>query len=105
MPRAKRAEVTCSLPMRLHAKVVQILEARGSTFDDFVRLQCLRLTKNEKFYDLTDKLTFGKYRGELIETVIRGDPEYMIWCLKNVTGFGLTPEALGILEETGVDFE
>lgn len=102
--RPSKAQVTLELPVKLYEKASSILYARGTTLDDFVRLQLLRLTKNEKFYDVQDPMTFGKYRDELVGTIIRADPEYMVWCLQNVAGFGLTPQALDLLQSTGVDF-
>lgn len=104
MPRAKATQpFVVNLPPGLTERSLVILHERGTTLDDFVRLQLLRLTKNAKFFGLKDEMSFGKYHKEMIETVIRGDPEYIAWCLREVTGFGLTPEALGVLETTGVD--
>lgn len=104
MAKARNCITSVELPKALFEKASAILLARGTTLDDFVRLQLLRLTKNEKFYGVGDQICFGKYRDETVATIIRGDPEYMVWCLQNVAGFGLTPEALDLLQSTGVDF-
>lgn len=104
MGKAKENSVTVILPQALYRKALAILENRGTTFDDFVRLSLRRLVKNEKFYGLGDKFTFGKFEHETIEMVIRTEPTYLVWCLKNVDGFALTIEALELLTTMDVDF-
>jgi len=42
-------------------------------------------------YDIYDKLSFGKYKGEAICTVLANDPQYIDWCIKNVPNFKVSP--------------
>jgi hypothetical protein len=42
---------------------------------------------------LTDRLEFGKHRGQQLSTVIREDPTYVEWCLLNISGFELDDRA------------
>ena len=51
-----------------------------------------------KAYTVLDRMPFGKYKGELIGTVIEDDPKYIRWALDN-TDFDLTKEAKEYLEE------
>lgn len=103
MPKARHHEITVSVPIRLLERSLSVLAERRTTMDDFVRLQLKRLTRSTKFYGLEDKLTFGKYREELLETVIRADPSYIAWCLREIEGYALTVEALELLSQMGVD--
>ena len=43
--------------------------------------------------DLSDRMTFGKYRGRTLIKVIDSDPEYISWALKNVHFFVISKEA------------
>lgn len=43
--------------------------------------------------DLSDRMTFGKYRGRPLIKVIDSDPEYISWCLKKVHFFIIDKEA------------
>lgn len=42
---------------------------------------------------LSDRMTFGKYRGRPLIKVIDSDPEYVSWALKNVHFFVIDKEA------------
>lgn len=87
----------------LLTKAEKILGDRGTTVDTWIRLQLKRFVKNVKFYGLTDKITFGKYRDELMETIIRTDPEYVAWLIREVEGFALEVEAFNLLSIMDVD--
>lgn len=91
------------IPDHLVEQAQQILDERGTDFSSFIRMQLKTLTKHSRFYGLADRYTFGKYDGEYMEAVIRTDPDYVAWCLRTVAGFGLTPEALEVLSQMGVD--
>lgn len=34
-----------------------------------------------------DVMTFGKHKGSAILDVLNEDPSYLVWCIKNVSGF------------------
>lgn len=38
---------------------------------------------------LSTMFTFGKHKGEMMESVIVDDPSYINWCLENVERFSL----------------
>lgn len=42
---------------------------------------------------LSDRMTFGKYRGRPLIKVIDSDPEYVSWALKKVHFFVISKEA------------
>lgn len=44
-------------------------------------------------------IEFGVYKGESIESVIRKDPHYIEWAMKNVKKFKLTKEEKKLLSE------
>lgn len=39
-----------------------------------------------------ETFTFGKYKGQRVEDIIRTNTGYVTWALKNVKGFILTPD-------------
>lgn len=49
---------------------------------------------------LNTRLCFGKHEGKLISTVIREDPQYILWCLENIDDFRLDWKA-----ERELDYE
>ena len=88
---------------KLYKRVNDILTERGSTFEDWLRLQMKTLVKHSRLYGVNDPISFGKYDGEKMRTIITSDPEYVAWCLRTVAGFTLSPEALQLLSDMGVD--
>jgi hypothetical protein len=48
------------------------------------------------------RFTFGRYgrTEELLEDVIKDDPEYINWAVENVQGFSLTPCAQQLLSDS-----
>lgn len=49
---------------------------------------------------ILDPMPFGKYRGELIGSIIEDDAEYMTWAINN-TALRIDTEALRYLKENG----
>ena len=44
---------------------------------------------------LTDKITFGKHKGETLEEVILSNPTYIEWALDEIDSFEIDDEAMG----------
>lgn len=42
-----------------------------------------------KTMNLEDKITFGKYKGNLIQDVLGYDPEYLVWAHNTIKWFKL----------------
>lgn len=103
MARAQTVDVQLNLPKKLVDQASAVLHRRGSSLDDYVRLKLKGLLRPEQFYSVGHEYTFGKYRGEQVGVVINTDPEYVAWCLREIEGFGLDPEALDYLASTGVN--
>lgn len=103
MGRARQKVYEVTLPEASTEKAIAELARRGTTLDAFIRMKLKILIAGTKFYGLNDTYTFGKCRGERVEDVIRADPEYVAWCLREVDGFGLDPEALELLQDMDVD--
>ena len=51
-------------------------------------------------YQLNTVMGFGRYRDETVRTVIRIDPNYVLWAQENVKWFVLDAEAESILESS-----
>ena len=47
---------------------------------------------------LNDTLTFGKYKGDVIQDVIKDDPDYLAWACDEIEWFDLDEEAVEALE-------
>lgn len=47
--------------------------------------------------DLKDRIPFGKYKGVLIETIIKQDAQYLYWATENIPWFALTTKVQDLL--------
>lgn len=47
-----------------------------------------------KQYTMSDRLTFGKYRGFTIQEVIQKDADYIEWCKNTIGGFRIIDESI-----------
>lgn len=52
-----------------------------------------------KLYTEESKLDFGKYSGKLLTELIKINPSYLKWCVKNVSWFVIPDSILQILFE------
>ncbi len=48
---------------------------------------------------LEDKITFGKYKGLDLKTLIEEDHKYVVWALRNIDWFDIDKEAEEYLNE------
>ena len=51
------------------------------------------MTKKITTYKLTDKLPFGKHKGQTIRQVLQSDPSYILWCVEKLDRFAMSDEA------------
>ena len=54
--------------------------------------------KNKNKLGLYDALNFGKHKDESITNIIADDPQYLKWCLENISDFRLDEIAIQELE-------
>lgn len=79
-PRKKSITITCD--GAIFAEAEKTLTERGTTIKTWLTLQLHAITKVAKpVVTLTDKMSFGKYYGAIVEDVVRGDPGYCKWML------------------------
>ena len=71
---------------------------RGLDIGTLVRVALSSVLRTGRFYAPDTKLTFGKYVGETMETVIRLDPGYVRWALDKIEGLCLSPDAEQLLD-------
>jgi uncharacterized protein (DUF3820 family) len=47
------------------------------------------MTRNEllKIEGINDEFQFGKYKGKTLLYVLENNPQYIIWCMKNIKEF------------------
>lgn len=105
MARSKDVTITLVVPQALLSKGIDTLEGRGTSLDDWFRLKLKGLVRKPTYYELVDRYTFGKFKGEILEDVIRAEPTYVVWCIREVEGFCLAPAALELLQDMDVDFK
>jgi hypothetical protein len=53
-----------------------------------------------KVWNLKDRLTFGKYKGNTIAEVVSKNAQYLIWCSNSIEWFELSDSALQKVEDT-----
>lgn len=87
------------LPMPMFKKLEDMAKRRKLEIDDFIRISLRTVSRRTKFFDIGDKLNFGKYEDEPIETIIRADPTYIVWLARNIEGFLISDKAEELLIE------
>ena len=85
------------LEPEIDAALRALAAERGMDLSTLVRLFLRNMAVKSNYYGLDTALRFGKYNGETVETIIRFDPSYIEWCLKNIEGMHLSEEALDLL--------
>jgi hypothetical protein len=78
-------------------------DERGIARDRMFAVMVKAFNKRPTVFDLSDELTFGKYRGLLLEDVIRADSRYIAWLLRESSWFQLAPHAELLLTEMESD--
>ena len=51
------------------------------------------MAKRITTYKLTDKLPFGKHKGQTIRQILQNDPSYLLWCSEKLERFAMSDEA------------
>ena len=90
---------TIELPQDIAKRLDTMAESRGVDVSTLVRVSLHNLSRRSSYYDLDTRLGFGKYADENMEMVIRCDPSYISWCLKNLEKMQLSERALALPEK------
>lgn len=98
-PSTKDAIDEIILPKDLRGSLVELLTDKGLTLSDFVRMHARSFLRMPPKFALKSKVTFGKYREETLEAVIRLSPDYITWCTMNIPGFEMDADAHELLRE------
>lgn len=80
-------------------KLYRMADNRGVDVGTLVNVALHNLVLRDGILDLDSKLTFGKYAGLAVETVIRCDPRYVRWLVGNTDRVNLSDECLELLTE------
>lgn len=51
------------------------------------------MAKKITTYQLTDKLPFGKHKGQTIRQILQIDSNYLLWCVEKLDRFAMSDEA------------
>ena len=90
--------ISVRLPVDLLDTISAMAETRQTEVDVIIRTVLRTLNSSLAFYSLSSVMRIGRYRGAIVDEIIRTDPDYIVWCCKNVNGFCLDEEALKVLE-------
>ena len=52
-----------------------------------------------KIHTLKCEMSFGKYRGQVLEDIIKKDPNYVIWAIENTSFFDIDEKAEAVLQD------
>lgn len=98
---SRKRAITVRIDPDLALKLEGVLLARGTTLDVVVGLY-LRAMVNSidrgKCLGLDSKMPFGKYHGERVEEIARGDPGYLRFMLTCERPITLKPEVMELLQ-------
>ena len=95
--RVKTVTITITLAEDVYKEVMQLCEERNLTFDAYAQVILRGARKNPLLFKLDSRMTFGKYKGERVEDVIKADPAYIMWASSKVESFTLDEEASAFL--------
>lgn len=90
--------VNVRLPTDLANRLHSFAEQRGLLLEDVVRVATSTMLRSNKFYMLDTRLQFGKYAGEMMETVVRLDPGYVRWAINKIEGIAVHDDVLKLLD-------
>lgn len=99
--KTKSATITIDLPVALVEQLEPILLARDLTLDEAVRLYLRAMVSSSarnRTLTLESEMPMGKYRGELVEVIVRAEPGYISWLIANSTSIKFDPEVLMLME-------
>lgn len=96
--KSKLIELTIRVPEHLLEQVEEKLEQKGSSVEDLIRTSMRRYVRMPDVFHLKTKMSFGQYKDELIETLVRLEPRYILWCMQNIHGFQLGEDARDLLD-------
>jgi len=99
--------IVVELPPMIADRLESMAKERGTDISTMVRVSLHNLARRSNYYDLNTKLGFGKYGEEIMEAVIRCDPGYISWCLRELEKFTLSADCLALMEriENGTEGE
>lgn len=100
MAAPKETTFTITLPTYIAQKLQELALKKNLEVDDFIRLALKATSRKSKFFNLDGVLDFGKYEGEALQNVIKVDPTYVVWCIRNIEGFLISDPAEEALIET-----
>jgi len=88
------------LPTKLVDQAKARLDTRGLTLSEYLALHLrLMVRVSPSHLTLRDEMPFGKYRGEIVETVCRADPVYMTWLVSQNGKTGFDTDVIELLNE------
>jgi hypothetical protein len=97
--RRGRVSITFEASLAVVHAFEKSLAQREATLQMWFELALAKSVNVPVIYELNTPLQFGAYRGQELESVIRVQPDYVIWLLDNVERFEMVAEAHELLDE------
>lgn len=101
--RARRAkQVTISIDADLYDAILPVLAARETNFSTVVGVYLKafqNVTVKKTDLELRDKMPSGKYSGATVGDVVRTDPAYMLWLVRNDKMVSFADDVLDLLHD------
>jgi hypothetical protein len=80
-------------------RLMTLSRNRGAKIEDILTIALANIEASVRTLDLSSKLPFGKYAGQVVETVTRVDPGYIDWMVRKVESVTFTPAVINLLKE------
>lgn len=80
-------------------ELITLSVQRGVTVDALLGVALANIKASRRTLCLGDKMPFGKYLGQPVESVVRCDPRYVEWMARTVESVCLSERAVRLLKE------
>lgn len=90
---------TVELSVDLFLRLSKFAASRGLDVESLIRVATTAIMRANRYYDIDTVVTFGKFSGEKMETIVRLDPGYVSWCAEHISGFCLSEDCSVLLDE------
>lgn len=102
--RITNEETQVTYTVRLATGVAATLEAYCAQYQTNIeavfRLAIANVLASKRLLTMESKLQFGKYKGQIVRSVIQHDPAYFNWLLANVNGIFVDEQVQTLLDSS-----
>lgn len=97
---AKKKEEAIYLPINIIQRAREKLETdRGLKLETYISMYLRVMLRNKNILNLQDEMPFGKFSGEIVENVVRAEPDYIAWLIAQGGKTNFSPEVIQLCAE------